>query len=51
MFTGSDLKDVGRGCGCVIVTALVVLAVVALFIGRCSAKYQVRSPIVTKETT
>lgn len=40
-----------RQVGCVIVLLLVAALVAAFFLGRCSAKYEVKlqSPVVTKE--
>lgn len=34
--------------GCTIVLAVVVVLVCAFFLGRCSAKYEVRTPVVEK---
>lgn len=41
-----------RQLGCVIVVVLVAALVAVFFLGRCSAKYEVKlqSPVVTKES-
>lgn len=34
--------------GCTVVLAIVALVLCAFFLGRCSAKYEVRTPVVEK---
>lgn len=40
-------RDMNR-IGCVLVLLLVSAVVAAFFLGRCSAKYEVRTPVVEK---
>lgn len=40
-------RDLQRA-GCFVFAVLVALVVCAFFLGRCSAKYEVRTPVVEK---
>ena len=47
-YLGKSFDQGLRQLGRVIIVVIVVLLVAAFFLGRCSAKYEVRTPVAAK---